>query len=236
MEDNEIMSIDGIHIYPVKSIDEYWIRLEKDLELLLSYLKNKHEYGTTTMCSEYGIQLALPYLAEKIAKKLNIDVHKTKCICMAVGLCFPQFGSYGLLACEKYIMEHTIALSKNDMKIGAIEACISDAGAVITPQLEEALYAYFENSTAIMEVNVARYCQCKANESRLLMKKGLSATESIQKSIQNAEENFSVESSIIMEDENIAIPQEMQEKVNKELDDFIKWCGMPNGIFMFITS
>ena len=115
----------GTSIYQAKFLDEYWERLEKSLDLMLSYLRRKHEYGTSSMCSEYGIQVALTYSARRIAEKQGIDVHKTCCICMAVGLCFPPFGSYGMAVCEKYIKNNNIPYSIKDIKIGAIEWAIS---------------------------------------------------------------------------------------------------------------
>lgn len=112
-------------MYQVKSLDEYWVRLEKSLHSMLKYLQPKHEYGTSGMCSEYGIQVVLAHSARRIAEKQGIDVHKTCCICMAVGLCFPPFGSYGMTACEKYIKNNNIPYSITDIKIGAIELAIS---------------------------------------------------------------------------------------------------------------
>ena len=229
------MSISGIKIYQVKSIDEYWCRLENSLELLMSYLKSKHEYGTSSLCSEYGVQLSLAHCAAEIAKKQNINVHKTKCICMAVGLCFPKFGSYGMAACKKYIKEKNIPLCTSELKIGAIEWCINNSGSAITSELDEALHAYYANSTEISEVNVARFCQIKAKKCRTLMRKGIPAGESMQNILCEAEEAFSVEGSIMLDDDYIEIPDEIQDKVQKDLDELIEWDGVPNGIYEFIT-
>lgn len=230
------MSITGINVYNVKSIDEYWLMLETDLRhLMSSFLKSRHEYGTSNMCSEYGIQLSLVNYARKIAEKQKIDVNKTICICMAVGLCFPEYGSYGMLACEKYVIEKNISLNRNEIKIGAIELCISDFGGIITPQLEEALYAYYENRTDIPEVNVARYCQIKIKESRCLMKKGVFSGEAIKMIMDRAEKSFSVEQSIMENDDtDIDIPNEVLEDVNASLDSFIKWDGLPLGVFRYV--
>ena len=226
-------NIFGIHLYQVKSLDEYWVRLEKNLEFQLPFLKSKHEYGTSYMCSEYGIQLALVHSAKRIAEKQKIDVHKAACICMAAGLCFPPCGSCGMAACEKYIKDHAIPWSINDIKIGAIEYGIRDAGSAITPELDEALRAYYENDTSIPEVNVARYCQCKLKESRAMMKNGMSATESMQSVMDEAEKSFSAERSVISADD-IEIPKEVQEKVNEDLKEFTAFSGMPKGIFEYI--
>ena len=231
------MSIGGINIYHVKSIDDYWTMLEKSLEYTLPhFLSRKHEYGTSIMCSEYGIQLSLLYSAERIAEKQKINLHKTRCICMATGLCFPEFGSYGMLAVEKYVTDHNIPLGKSELKIGAIETHIS-CSSIVTPQLDEALYAYYENSIAIPEVNVARYCQLKAKELRSMMNNGLSANESFQTVMKSAEESFSSEQSVLPDDiVDVDIPIEVQEKVYKSIEEFIEWDGMPQGIFRYITA
>ena len=72
-------SIMGIHLFNVKSIDEYWLHLEKSLEFLLPCLQNKHEYGTSHLCSERGIQQALAYSAQRIAEVNGLNMHKTVC-------------------------------------------------------------------------------------------------------------------------------------------------------------
>ena len=225
----------GISLYDVKSIDEYWLRLENNLELLLVYLQDKHEYGTPYMCSERTIQRILADRAQKIAQKQGFDINKTKCICLAVGLCFPDFGSYGMSACENYMKRNNIPWNSVEIKIGAIEHCITQSGSIVTPQLDEGLHAYYENRTDIPEVNVARYCQIKIKESRELMKKGIFAGDAISKVMDCAEKCFSEEKSIMpCDDSDIDVPIEVQEKINADLDVFIKSSGLPEGIFEFI--
>lgn len=228
----------GISVFDVKSIDEYWLRLEKDLEnLLVRFLQGKHEFGTSYRCSERVIQTSLAYSAQKIAQKEGFDTHKTKCICLAVGLCFPEFGSYGMAACENYIIRNNIPWDSTEIKIGAIELCITQSGGVVTPQLDEALHAYYENRTDIPEVNVSRYCQIKIKESRELMKNGMFAGEAISKIMDCAVKYFSVEKSIMISDDtDIDVPIEVQEKINAGLDDFIKYSGLPKGILEFIIG
>lgn len=229
-------TIMGISIFDVRSIDEYWLRLEKNLENYLEhFLHDKHEFGTSHMCSEGGIQTSLAYSAQKIAQEQGFDTHKTKCICLAVGLCFPDFGSYGMAACENYFMRNNIPWNSTEIKIGAIELCITESGGVVTPQLDEALHAYYENRTDIPEVNVARYCQIKIKESRELMKTGMFVREAISKVMDCTEKCFSVEESImISNDTDIDVPIEVQEKINAGLDVFIKYSGLPRGILEFI--
>ena len=228
-------SIMGIHLFNVKSIDEYWLHLEKNLEFLLPCLQNKHEYGTSHLCSERGIQQALAFSAQRIAEENGLNMHKTVCICLAVGLCFPEYGSYGMAAYENYIRGKNIPWNIEELKIGAIESCITQSGSVVTPQLDGMLHTYYENRTDIPEVNVARYCQIRIQESRTLMKKGISASESIFKIMNFAEKNFSVEKSIFIKNNTrIDVPIEIQEKVNKDLDCFINYLGLPDGIFKFL--
>ena len=57
------------HIYNIRDIDEYWERLDKELDLLIRHmLRERYEYGTNEMCSEAGIQQSLVHYASKIAK------------------------------------------------------------------------------------------------------------------------------------------------------------------------
>lgn len=226
----------GIVAADVKSIDEYWLRCEKDLKNFLThFLQAKHEFGTSYMCSESEIQLSLAHSAQKIAQKEGFHEHKTICICMASGLCFPEFGSYGMAACENYIIRNNIPWNSTEIKIGAIEHRISKFGGIVAPQLDEALHAYYENRTDIPEVNVARYCQIKLKESRELMKNGMPAGEAVSKIMNCAAEYFSEEKSIMISDGSAAdIPIEVQQKIDTHLDDFIKYYGLPEGIFEFI--
>ncbi len=220
----------------VKSIDEYWSMLEKALEIELLFLQHKHEFGTSPMCSEMGIQTALAYSAERIAQKKGFNTHKAKCICLAVGLCFPQFGSYGIAACENYLIKNNIPWDLTEIKIGAIEQHIYESGTIVTPQLDEALHAYYENRTNIPEVNVARYCQIAVKESRELMKSGMFAGQEITEVMDCAEKCFSVEKSIITSDNtDIDVPIEVQENVNAALDAFIEVDGLTKGIFEFFA-
>lgn len=229
-------TIMGIPIFAVKDTEAYWCSLEHSLEILVHYLQDKHEYGTSYMCSESGIQNSLAYYAHAIAIVQGFDAHKAKCICLAVGLCFPEFGSFGMAACENYLLKNSIPFDMKEIKIGAIEHCIYESGSIVTPQLNEALHAYYENRTDIPEVNVARYCQIKIKESRKLMKKGMFVGKAISEVMDCAEKCFSVKKSImtIDNDADIDVPIEVQEKINVYLDDFIEWDGLPEGIFNFI--
>ena len=106
---------------------------------------------------------------------------------------------------------------------------------LFTPQLDGMLHAYYENRTDFPEVNVARYCQIRIQESRMLMKKGVSASKAISKIMNYAEKNFSMEKSILIKnDARIDVPIEIQEKINKDLDCFINYLGLPDGIFKFL--
>lgn len=226
----------GISVFAVKDVEAYWYRLEQSLEVLIHRLQAKHEYGTPYMCSERGIQTSLACYAHAIALAQGFDARKAKCICLAAGLCFPVFGSCGMAACENYLLKNNIPFDKKELKIGAIEHCIYEYGSVVTPQLDEALHAYYENRTDIPEVNVARYCQIKIKESRELMKTGMLAGEAISKVMDRAEKCFSVEASLIMmgDDANDDVPIEVQEKINADLDGFIEWDGLPEGILNYI--
>lgn len=177
----------GIPIFAVKDTEVYWLRLEHSLEILVHYLQDKHEYGMSYMGSESGIQISLAYYAHAIATAQGFDAHKAKCICLAVGLCFPDFGSFGMAACENYLLKNSILFDMKEIKIGAIEHCIYENGSIVTPQLNEALHAYYENRTDIPEVNVARYCQIKIKESRKLMKNGMLVGEAISEVMDCAE-------------------------------------------------
>ena len=107
----------GITLYDVKSIDKYWVSLEKDLEIMLQWLQRRHECGTSAMCSERGIQQSLVHYALNIAQKHGFDTEKTQCVCMAVGLCFPMYGSYGIVALENYMKSHNIKYDTIELKI-----------------------------------------------------------------------------------------------------------------------
>ena len=84
-------------------------------------------------------------------------------------------------------------------------------------------------------MNIARYCQNKIMESRELMKEGMFAGEAISTVMDCAEDSFSAEKSIMINaSTNIIVPNEVQERVDKILDDFIEFYGLPEGIFEYI--
>ena len=86
-----------------------------------------------------------------------------------------------MAAYEKYIKEKQYPWNITEIKIGAIKNLINGSGSIVTPQLDEALHAYYKNRTDIPEVNIARYCQIQIDKSRDLMKEGVRAGEAILK-------------------------------------------------------
>lgn len=232
------LSYPEIPIRAIFSLADYWPRLASDLEtFLIRPLQYRHEYGTSKDCSERGIQLSLSAYAQEIAQRTtDADPNKTRCICLSVGLLFSEFGSVGMAAAENYMRERDIQFDSTQLKIAAIEHCITQAGRNITPQLDEALHAYFENRTDIPEVNIARYCQVKIAESRDLMKNGTPAGEAIASVIRLAAYTFSPASSLFP---NIApqtpIPAGVQKQVDIDLGEYISYYGLSDGVLKFLT-
>ena len=110
-------------IYNVRDINEYWERLDKELEILIMHmLRDRYEYGTDVMCSESGIQQSLAHYATKIAQNEGLNVVKTRCICQAIGLCFPEYGSIGLKIIKEYLADESIDdVDIKTLEIDAIE-------------------------------------------------------------------------------------------------------------------
>lgn len=228
----------GITLYNVTSPEEYWCRLERDLETyLVRLLQGKNEYGTSELCSERGVQAALVCSARSIARQQGLDPHKTACICLAVGLCFPPFGSYGLAACRNYLAQNGSLLPEPEWWIGAVEYVIDRDGTPVTPQLHAALCAYYANQTHDPEVNVARYCQRLLGECRQQMKDGAPAGEVLTAVTERAAAEFSLQASLLPQSEPpLSVPPEVQQQTDAALAEFIGFFGLPDGLFEYVTG
>ena len=216
------------HIYNIRDIDEYWERLDKELDLLIRHmLRERYEYGTNELCSEAGIQQSLVHYASKIAKNEGFNVAKTRCICQAVGLCFPEYGSVGLQIIKEYLTNETIdSIDINNLEIDTIEKKIYDSGIPVAMELDEAIHNYFKGFGEDSEVNVARYCHLKLQHSRELMKKGMFAGDAITTIMEKAVVEYDRSKRYSLEIICNHIPDEMRLAVQKNIEEALEWGGI----------
>lgn len=217
-----------IHIYKVRDINEYWERLDKDLEIsILHMLRDRYEYGTGEMCSEAGIQQSLAHYATKIAQNEGLDVVKTRCICQAVGLCFPEHGSVGLKIIKEYLSDKNYdGIDINNLEIDTIEKKISDGGIPVTKELDDALHMYFNGVSEDAEVNVARYCHIKLQSARELMKKGVFAGEAITSIMEKAVTEYDRRKQYSFETTYCPIPEDVRLDMQNNVKEAFDWGGI----------
>ncbi len=215
-------------IYNVKDINEYWERLDKELDILIRYmLRDRYEYGTGEMCSEAGIQQSLVYYASKIAQNEGLNVAKARCICQAVGLCFPEHGSAGLQIIKEYLANETIdGIDVNNLEIDAIEKKIYDSGISVAMELDEALHMYYNSFAENAEVNVARYCHIKLQSARELMKKGMFAGDAVTTVMEKAVVEYDSNKEYSLETISHQIPDEVRLDVQKTIKEDLEWGGI----------
>ena len=215
-------------IYNVRDINEYWERLDKELEILIMHmLRNRYEFGTSEMCSESGIQQSLVHYAAQIAQNEGLNVIKTRCICQAVGLCFPEYGSIGLQVIKEYLADKAIDdVDINTLEIDAIEKKIYDSSISVTMELDEALHLYFDGSTEDAEVNVARFCHMKLQSARELMQMGMFAGDAITTVMEKATAEYDSNTEYSLEIISHQIPNQVRLAVEKNVKEALEWDGI----------
>lgn len=215
-------------IYNVRDINEYWERLDKELEILIMHmLRDRYEYGTGVMCSESGIQQSLAHYATKIAQNEGLNVVKTRCICQAIGLCFPEYGSMGLKIIKEYLADESIDdVDIKTLEIDAIEKKIYDSGIPVTMELDEALHMYFNDLIEDNEVNVARYCHMKVQRARELMQQGMFAGDAITTVMKKAVVEYDGNKEYSLETIPHQIPDEVRLDVQKNIKEALEWGGI----------
>ena len=215
-------------IYNVRDINEYWERLDKELEILIMYmLRKRYEFGTSEMCSESGIQQSLVHYAAQIAQNEGLNVIKTRCICQAVGLCFPEYGSIGLQVIKEYLADESIDdVDIKTLEIDAIEKKIYDSGIPITTELDNALHMYFNGVSEDTEVNIARYCHIKLQCARERMKMGTFAGDAITSIMEKAVVEYDRSKLYSLETISHCIPDEVRLDVQKNIKEALEWGGI----------
>ena len=208
----------------VKDISKYWERRYHDTEQLLGNLQRKHEFGTSIMCSEAGIQRSCSYYAGNIARKHGADHYKTVTICRLVGLCFPKYGEYGFAAIMQYFDNRGLYFMPENLRIYVIEQGLYNSGIPIPPELDKALHQYYDNDQTCLEVNIARACQIKIAESRELIKQGLPAGESIARIMKPFESEYLPnQSHFFYQEKKLEVPEHVKNEVFSDLDQFLDY-------------
>ncbi len=223
---NNEMNLSEVPIYTVKDINAYWERLYRNAEYMLGNLRGKHEYGTSQLCSEKGIQRSCSYYAKKLVRKNGANVYKAGAICRLVGLCFPKFGSYGFEAVLRYFDDLGLYFIPENIKIHSIEWNLNKSGGVVTPELHKALQDYFNDNVNDEEVKIARACQKKIAQSRELMKQGVRVGDAIDQIMKPFIDEYTSEQPYYIFYERTAdLPDAVKESVYKDLQEWIDYDG-----------
>lgn len=210
-------------IMNVKDNDEYWERLSQMASMLQrTKLKGKAEYGLGVMGSEGGVQLYLQTVISMLTRKHKLNADKAQAISYCVSLCFPPFGSVGLEAIKRIVLEKGI--STDNFEINAIEWILNNMGDVVAPVLDDALHAYYENLDSDPEVNLVRYCQMKCKEARELAKQGVRAGEALNEVFDCIEADFDPSVFYPLETEtDIEVPDRIKEALEKLIEELAQY-------------
>lgn len=139
-------------------VDSYYRRLNRTLEFCVSrHLAGKAEAGTSR--SERGYQLIAANTAGRLARVLDCSETKTQNLCMAVGICFPQYGQEGLRAVKQYIEDQHIDLNPQMLEVTLAEYQIRKYRELVSTEFHELLCAYFAGSEEPDEVRIVRFVQ-----------------------------------------------------------------------------
>lgn len=139
-------------------VDAYYKRLTRTLEFCVSrHLAGKAEAGTTR--SEKGYQLIAANTAGRLARALGCSEMKTKNLCMAVGMCFPQYGQEGFRAVKQYIADQHIDLELQMLEVTFAEYLIRKYRELVSTEFHEMLCAYFSGEEGPDEVRIVRFVQ-----------------------------------------------------------------------------
>lgn len=213
-------------ITPAPDVNECWDKIAS-LSKIDGFrsVQGKSEYGLGTMGSEAGFQFITLRKVQRLAKEQNLNVNKATAISYGVGNCFPPFGSVGMAAVKEYVRNR--GLSVDNLEVYAIEHELyrSDCK-IITPELDEALHAYYENTCSIPEVNVVRYCQLLCRRARELAKQGMLAGEALNTAFKDYSSGYHPENGYeLHEDANVDIPDDVRKHITDTIEMYIDYCA-----------
>lgn len=221
----------------VKDLDQYWNRLSANLSYLCRSLQGKAEYGSCV--SERGIQSSVLFTAEKIARELSMNVDIVSSLCQAVALCFPERGHAELSIIKEFIKKNNLNIALDTLELDAIEHCVYESGATVTPEFDIVLHKYYSDDETVREVNLVRFLQKYLNLNRNLLSACSfnDSGEIIDGIMKQAKTEFETSYRLLPDPDAVSVAQNIKDEIENKVHEFIEYYkdDISKGIYEVIT-